>query len=79
MKDLLKVKFLILGLALVCFLACSDDDKPNVSNNGGGTSEVTFNDIDGNVYHEVKIGNQTWMKENLKTMYFVEKVHLYVN
>jgi len=67
MKDLLKVKFLILGLALVCFLGCSDDDNPSISNNGGGNSEVTFNDIDGNVYHEVKIGNQTWMKENLKT------------
>lgn len=32
-----------------------------------GNVVETFADIDSNVYHGVKIGNQIWMKENLKT------------
>jgi hypothetical protein len=34
----------------------------------GGPSTLT--DIDGNIYHVITIGNQCWMKENLKTTHY---------
>ena len=33
---------------------------------------VTMTDIDGNTYHTVQIGNQCWMKENLRTTHFAD-------
>jgi uncharacterized protein (TIGR02145 family) len=78
LRNILKVSFL-LTMTMICLVACSDDDSPTISNSGGGTSEVTFTDIDGNVYHEVKIGTQTWMKENLKTTRYRNGAYLSTN
>jgi uncharacterized protein (TIGR02145 family) len=37
---------------------------------GVGVSTLQVTDIDGNVYNTVTIGNQVWMRENLKTTHF---------
>jgi uncharacterized protein (TIGR02145 family) len=52
-------------LALIIFLTSSCKKKSD--DDSGATQAVTVTDIDGNVYKTVKIGNQLWMAENLKT------------
>ena len=61
---LIFVNLLLLGLS------CDSDDPVSVNNNtnGNNTGEVgTVTDIDGNVYLTVKIGNQVWTVEDLRT------------
>ncbi len=56
------------------FIACkkdSDDDLPIIP-----SGPATVTDIDGNTYNTVKIGNQTWMAENLKTKKYKDGVVL---
>jgi len=49
--------FLFMGFVLTLQTGCKSDE-PNLE---------TITDIDGNAYHIVTIGTQTWMVENLKT------------
>ena len=53
--------FAIVGTTFMLFSSCEKDDDDN----NGLTKTVT--DIDGNVYKTVKIGDQVWFTENLKT------------
>jgi uncharacterized protein (TIGR02145 family) len=55
------VIFLIAAFTVLVF-SC----KKN-TNETGNNVPLTVKDVDGNVYSTVKIGNQVWMKENLKT------------
>ena len=52
-----------MGVLFMLTNSCKKDD--NKENSG-----TTVTDIDGNVYHTVKIGAQTWMVENLKTTHY---------
>lgn len=57
------------GLMLLAIIIGVISCKKNEDNNPSTptpTYPSTVTDIDGNVYHTVKIGNQVWLKENLK-------------
>lgn len=50
----------------VLFISCKKEAN-EVPDNLPNDLPVTIKDVNGNVYNTVKIGNQVWMKENLKT------------
>ncbi len=56
---------LIFGFFVFSFSSCKKDDDDN-----GTNGSTQLKDADNNVYKTVKIGNQTWMAENLKTTKF---------
>jgi uncharacterized protein (TIGR02145 family) len=55
------ILFAFTGLISLFILSCKKDDSNNPAD------ETTVKDIDGNVYKTIKIGDQTWMAENLRT------------
>jgi len=58
-KSLIWLNQLItIGLFLILPVSCNKDEDNKSS---------TVTDIEGNIYHTVKIGSQVWMVENLKT------------
>ncbi|WP_299886766.1 FISUMP domain-containing protein [uncultured Lacinutrix sp.] len=62
MKKHIKRPLLVLLFTLMLF-KCSNDDDSAVQS----SEPETVTDADGNVYNTIKMGNQIWMLENLKT------------
>ncbi len=58
-KNFLIYTLVLMGLILTITNSCKKNDDNN--------SSSAVADMDGNVYHTVTIGTQTWMVENLKT------------
>lgn len=61
MKSLLNLLFVLLFISILLILpGCKKESDPTLPNNESAT--VTYA---GKIYNTVKIGNQTWLKENL--------------
>jgi uncharacterized protein (TIGR02145 family) len=64
-KKNIRLNLFILTIALIIFQSCCDPETDCKSDTANIVE--TFTDIDSNLYHGIKIGNQIWMLENLRT------------
>jgi len=63
-----KFIFLCFEVFSILFVLSCNSISSNIKNIQSNDTMVV--DIDGNIYHVIKIGNQIWLKENLKVTHF---------
>ncbi len=61
--------FSVLFGGLLILYSCNTGNSSS-NNNSNNTLQNIVKDIDGNVYHLVEIGEQLWLKENLKVTHY---------
>ena len=61
---------LILAFQLMCLMLITAGCKKSQDNSDAVQPVVTVTDIDGNVYHTIKTGSQTWLQENLAVTHY---------
>jgi uncharacterized protein (TIGR02145 family) len=68
----------VILLTLFSLIACEKEKMP--FEDPVYTFETdSLTDVDGNVYNTVKIGDQWWMAENLRTIHYRNQVSIYYN
>ena len=67
MNKIIAPLFIFFSVLLSVFSSCEKNEGYTATTDSiSSLPEITFSDIDGNVYHGVYIGSQIWSKENLR-------------
>jgi uncharacterized protein (TIGR02145 family) len=64
-KLVLLMSVITIGFTMVTAISCKKSSSDSTSDSG-----PTVTDIDGNVYHTITIGTQTWIVENLRVRHY---------
>jgi uncharacterized protein (TIGR02145 family) len=71
MNKIIVPVFIFFSVVLSIFTSCQKNDGYTATTDSiSSLPEITFNDVEGNLYHGVYIGSQIWSKENLRVSHY---------